>query len=182
MKVRFRLMPILAHPDDESMGTGGILAKYAAGGVETYLVTATRGERGWWGEKEDYPGREVVGNTRERELQEVDKLYYLALTKEEQEVYQAAFGELDTCVDGRERDATPWPGRAITSQIDTADYWETVWQAIARHGSQLPGYQSLLDLPEADHRKLWGVQTFYRVYSLANGGRSIEHDLFAGLR
>jgi LmbE family N-acetylglucosaminyl deacetylase len=39
-----RLMCILAHPDDESLGTGGILAKYAQEGVETYLVTATRGE------------------------------------------------------------------------------------------------------------------------------------------
>src|SRR5258706_484832 len=37
-----RLLAILAHPDDESLGIGGTLAKYAAEGVETYLVTATR--------------------------------------------------------------------------------------------------------------------------------------------
>ena len=41
-----KLMCVLAHPDDETLGTGGTLAKYAAEGVETYLVTATRGERG----------------------------------------------------------------------------------------------------------------------------------------
>jgi LmbE family N-acetylglucosaminyl deacetylase len=35
-----RLMCVLAHPDDESLGTGGTLAKYAAEGVATYLVTA----------------------------------------------------------------------------------------------------------------------------------------------
>ena len=45
-----KLMAILAHPDDESLGFGGTLAKYAAEGVETYLVTATRGERGRFGD------------------------------------------------------------------------------------------------------------------------------------
>ena len=44
-----RIMTVVAHPDDESLGVGGTLAKYAAEGVETYLVTATRGERGWNG-------------------------------------------------------------------------------------------------------------------------------------
>ena len=41
MPADLRLMCVLAHPDDESLGTGGILAKYAAEGVHTYLVTAT---------------------------------------------------------------------------------------------------------------------------------------------
>ncbi len=44
-----KLLCIRAHPDDESLGLGGILAKYGAEGVETYLVTATRGEQGWFG-------------------------------------------------------------------------------------------------------------------------------------
>jgi len=48
----FRLMCVLAHPEDESLGMGGALAKYAAEGVETYVVTATRGERGRSGSKE----------------------------------------------------------------------------------------------------------------------------------
>jgi LmbE family N-acetylglucosaminyl deacetylase len=49
-----RLMCILAHPDDETLGFGGILAKYAAEGVETHVVTATRGEHGWFGPPDDY--------------------------------------------------------------------------------------------------------------------------------
>jgi LmbE family N-acetylglucosaminyl deacetylase len=61
-------MGVLAHPDDESLGTGGTLAKYAAQGVETYLVTATRGERGRFGDDGERPGPEVVGATREAEL------------------------------------------------------------------------------------------------------------------
>ena len=58
-----RLMCVLAHPDDESLGTGGTLAKYAAEGVETYLVTATRGERGRFGDSGERPG---AGRRRHR--------------------------------------------------------------------------------------------------------------------
>ena len=43
------ILAVLAHPDDESFGMGGALAKYADEGVGTYLVTATRGERGRFG-------------------------------------------------------------------------------------------------------------------------------------
>jgi LmbE family N-acetylglucosaminyl deacetylase len=68
MKEPLRLMCVLAHPDDESLGMGGTLAKYAAQGVETYLVTATRGERGWSGDEKDNPGPEALGRLREAEL------------------------------------------------------------------------------------------------------------------
>src|SRR3954449_1800355 len=63
-----RLMCVLAHPDDESLGTGGALAKSAAEGVGTYLVTATRGERGRYGDSPESPGPAIVGKAREREL------------------------------------------------------------------------------------------------------------------
>jgi LmbE family N-acetylglucosaminyl deacetylase len=63
-----RLLAIFAHPDDESMGMGGTLAKYAADGIETYLVCATRGERGWFGPEEQNPGPGALGDIREREL------------------------------------------------------------------------------------------------------------------
>ena len=63
-----KLMAILAHPDDESLGVGGTLASYAAEGIETYLVTATRGERGWLGEPSANPGLRALGEIREHEL------------------------------------------------------------------------------------------------------------------
>jgi LmbE family N-acetylglucosaminyl deacetylase len=40
------LLAVLAHPDDESFGTGGTLALYARRGFAVHLVCATRGEAG----------------------------------------------------------------------------------------------------------------------------------------
>ncbi len=68
MANKLKLMCVLAHPDDESLGMGGTLAKYATEGIETYLVTATRGERGWFGDEKDNPGLEALGKMRETEL------------------------------------------------------------------------------------------------------------------
>jgi len=263
-----RLLCILAHPDDESLGVGGILAKYAAQGVETYLVTATRGEKGWFGPPEDNPGPTELGRIRESELKEaakvlglrevnlldyhdgelekadqcvltqqlvghirrirpdvvvtfdqngvyghpdhiaatraataavlgaadagfsepgrltphtVSKLYYFAWTDEVRQAYEAAFGELVMQINGVERRAVPWPHWAISTWIDTSAHWETVWEAIKCHCSQLPGYQKLLDLPEEYHRVLWGRLTFHRVLTLVPT-TDPEDDLFTGIR
>lgn len=67
-----RLMAVLAHPDDESLGVGGTLAKYASEGVEVFLVTATRGDSGRYrglrpGDPE-HPGPRALANIREAEL------------------------------------------------------------------------------------------------------------------
>jgi len=63
-----RLMAVLAHPDDESLGVGGTLARYAREGVETYVVTATRGERGRFHPDRERPSDDEVGRVRELEL------------------------------------------------------------------------------------------------------------------
>lgn len=67
---QLRLLCILAHPDDESLGCGGTLAKYGAEGVETFLITANRGQAGWNGPAEDHPGPQALGAIREGELRE----------------------------------------------------------------------------------------------------------------
>ncbi len=269
MTNELRLMLILAHPDDESMGNGGVIAKYAAEGVKTYLVTATRGEEGWFGPEDEYPGPEELGRIREAELKDAasvlgihevsfldyrdgefdqaptdevvakivrhirrvkphvvitfdqnglyghpdhiaicqhataavaaaadpsfrdpdgqpshhtSKLYYMAWTQEEIELYQSAFGELAMQINGHRRDSIPWQEWAITTRIDTSAHWRQVWEAISRHRSQLPGYQKLIDLPEEAHLRLWGSPVYYRAFSRVNGGPKIESDLFAGLR
>jgi LmbE family N-acetylglucosaminyl deacetylase len=272
MRLPFKLMCVLAHPDDESLGMGGSLARYVSEGVETYLVTATRGERGWWGEEKDYPGLEALGRIREKELlaaakalgirevnilgyidgdldqadadevitkivahirrakpdvvitfgpegayghpdhiaisqfttatvaraasptsgagsgQEsfaahlVSKLYYMAWTQSKWAAYQSVFGDLVINIDGVERHTEPWPDWAITTVIHTESYWPTVWQAVSSHKTQLVAYGKLQNLSEELHKGLWGTQEFYRAYSLVNGGRGQETDLFAGMR
>lgn len=68
MNEPLKLLAIFAHPDDESLGAGSTLAKYAAEGVEVHLICATKGERGWTGSEKDNPGLEELGNLREKEL------------------------------------------------------------------------------------------------------------------
>lgn len=269
MKKQLTLLAVLAHPDDESLGNGGTLAKYAAEGVETYLVTATRGERGWFGPPEEYPGPEELGRLRAAELREasqvlglhevsllgyrdgefdradapgvveqivrhirrvkpqvvitfdqnglyghpdhvaicqhttaavaaaadpgfrdaedqpahhVSKLYYMAWTREEIELYESAFGQLAMQINGHRRASVPWPDWAITTRIDASAHWRQVWEAIVCHRSQLPGYQKLIALPEEAHLRLWGTRVYYRAFSRVNAGSRIESDLFAGLR
>lgn len=254
-----KLMCVLAHPDDESLGTGATLAKYAAEGVENYLVCATRGERGWKGAKEEYPGPEALGELREGELRaaaevlgirricfldyldaeldtvdtgeatariaghirairpdviitfgpdggyghpdhiaisqltmaavveaagehRVAKLYFMAETDATMDAYQSAFGTFNKMVDGTPRQAVAWEGWAVTTRLDTSAYIDTVWQAISCHRSQLRDFEKLQRLSAGQKQTIFGEQTLYRAYSLVNGGRRTETDLFAGLR
>ncbi len=64
------LLAVHAHPDDEAIGTGGTLARYAAEGVRTALVCCTRGEEGEIHDPELDPAeaRLRLGAIREAEL------------------------------------------------------------------------------------------------------------------
>jgi LmbE family N-acetylglucosaminyl deacetylase len=275
MKDALRMLVVAAHPDDETLGFGGVLARYADEGVETFLVTATRGERGRFfghpAEHPEHPGMSALAEIRERELhaaagalgirrvflldyedQHVDrapvleavssivacirqtrphvvltfppdgayghpdhiavsqlataaivaaadsnhgaerqenlgpahvvsKFYYLAWSDAAWAVYQAAFKKLVATVDGVERQATPWPDWAVTTVVDTRQWWPVVWRAVSCHESQVGGYAALKTLAPPQHEALWGSQSFYRAFSLVNGGRSREADLFEGL-
>jgi LmbE family N-acetylglucosaminyl deacetylase len=263
-----KLMAVLAHPDDESLGVGGALATYAAAGVDVSLVTATRGERGRHFSNENPPADEEVGRVREAELRaaarelgirevallgyfdgeldradpveavgrivghlrrvrpqvvvtfdpfgayghpdhiaicqlttaavvaaadpeysadaaephRVTKLYYFVTDQARWDAYQSAFKTLVSRVDGEDRRAIAWPDWAVTAQIDTLAQQETVWRAVQCHRTQLAIYGRLAELTAEDHAALWGSQTFYRAFSLVNGGRERETDLFAGIR
>ena len=61
------LLAVFAHPDDETFGCGGLLAKYAALGVRVALVCATRGEAGEISDP-SLADRDNLGEVREGEL------------------------------------------------------------------------------------------------------------------
>lgn len=260
-------MAIVAHPDDESLGLGGTLAKYAAEGAEVSVLMATKGERGRFGTATKSPGLDIVGKTRAEELLQacqvlgvehvrflgyidgdldqapaesiiaeialhirdlqpqivlsfgpegayghpdhiaisqfttaaimkaadaqfnslsspahsVLKLYNVLWSKPIWDVYQAAFKELSSTVDGEKRLAFPYPEWMITTRLNTEAYWETAWAAVQCHQTQMAIYQNLDQLTPAQHKILWGRQEFYRVFSLVNGGRQKEEDLFEGI-
>jgi LmbE family N-acetylglucosaminyl deacetylase len=77
------LMAVHAHPDDEAIGTGGILARYADEGVRTVLVTCTNGELG------DAPGGIKPG------AEGHDEDVVVALRRKELEASCAALGVSD---------------------------------------------------------------------------------------
>jgi LmbE family N-acetylglucosaminyl deacetylase len=66
-------MAVHAHPDDEATGTGGVLARYAAEGIRTVLVTCTDGRcgDGPGGVKPGDPGHDpaAVAVMRRQELE-----------------------------------------------------------------------------------------------------------------
>ena len=111
----------------------------------------------------------------------VDKFYWTVTTAARWSIYEAAFGELVTRVDGRERRAVPWPDWAVTTVVDTRAHWQTVWRAVQCHPSQLSGYERLAAYPAEGHPELWGVQSFYRVFSRVKVAAEQESDLFAGI-
>ena len=61
------VLAIFAHPDDESLLAGGVLAACAAAGRRVAIVSMTRGERGPT-ELPELVGREALGEVRAAEL------------------------------------------------------------------------------------------------------------------
>ncbi len=270
MMESLKLLAVFAHPDDESMGMGGTLAKYAAEGVETYLICASRGERGWFGPEEQNPGWRNLGATRTLELQnaattlgikqlvflgymdgEVDqapyteavrkivthlrrikpqvvvsfppdgnyghpdhiamsqftsaaivcaadanypdeennppyrvsKFYYMVDAENFINLIAPFMETMSFYVDEQLRGEFPWKDWMVTTRIEMADYCPTAWNAIQCHQSQLSTLGALAEMPKDSAASVLAMQgTFYRVFSLVNGGRTIETDLFAGLR
>jgi hypothetical protein len=85
-------------------------------------------------------------------------------------------------IDGVDRNMVVDDDWAITTRLDTSAYEATVWKAVFCHTSQLPSYSQLEQVPEQYRKVIWSEETYYRAFSLVNGGRATERDLFEGLR
>ena len=264
-----RLMAIFPHPDDETLGLGSTLARYSSEGIQTYLLCATRGERGWFDSEGPNPGLDDVARIREAELRcaaenlglhevsfldyidgDVDqarpeeiigkivsharrikpqvvvtfgpdgayghpdhialsqftqaalvcaadrnfvdsdvqhphrvlKLYYMVDSQGIVNAANEAFGGISMEIDGVTRSHVGWADWQITTRLDNNKYLDQVQKAMLCHKSQIPGYHPVDQWPLAELGKLFGTGHFYRAFSLVNGGRTVETDLFEGLR
>lgn len=74
-----RLGTVLAHPDDETFGTGGALIRAVRRGVEVHSLCLTKGEQGWMGDPAaPIATRETVGEVRANELREAGRIMGVA--------------------------------------------------------------------------------------------------------
>ena len=71
------LLAVHAHPDDECIGTGGVLARYAAEGVRTVLVTCTDGAVGEISDAA-LATPENLAEVRARELDEAVRILHVS--------------------------------------------------------------------------------------------------------
>jgi LmbE family N-acetylglucosaminyl deacetylase len=267
MTETLKLLAVFPHPDDETLGMGSTLARYSAEGIETYLVCATRGERGWFDSQGPDPGFEGVARIREAELRcaakhlglhelsfldyidgdvdqadpqeiiamivtqirrirpqvvvtfspdgayghpdhialsqftnaalvcaadndfassqpahRVSKFYYMVDSFAIVNAANEAFGGISMEIDGVTRHHVGWPDWQITTWLDNNQHIPPVREAIHCHKSQLPGYGPIAEWNVDEVAKFFGTGHFYRAFSLVNGGRSVETDLFEGLR
>ena len=69
MAEQLRLLCVHAHPDDEVIGTGGTLLRYADEGIATTVVTCTGGERGEIHNMDEAASRPRLAQIRRDELE-----------------------------------------------------------------------------------------------------------------
>jgi LmbE family N-acetylglucosaminyl deacetylase len=112
----------------------------------------------------------------------VTKLYFRIAPQEWFDRYMPIFGDIVMLIDGKERRPPSLMDWIITTRVNTSEYCQQVWQAICCHQTQIPIKNILQGVSEDVHQQLWGSQEYYRAFSLVNGGRREEHDLFEGLR
>jgi len=113
----------------------------------------------------------------------VSKLYYMVDSENFINLVTPFIGNIVFPVDNQVRGEVSWKEWMITTRIDMAEYCHAAWRAIQCHQSQLPSLGMLAELHEDAGVAVLAMQgTFYRAFSLVNGGREAEKDLFEGVR
>jgi len=113
----------------------------------------------------------------------VPKFYYMVDSEDFVDLVSSAIGDLSFDVDGQKRGQVAWKDWEVTTRVDVSPGWRSAYEAILCHESQLASISPLISLPEEQIRQVICSQgAFYRAYSLVNGGRKVEADLFEGLR
>jgi LmbE family N-acetylglucosaminyl deacetylase len=110
------------------------------------------------------------------------KLYYMIDSQDVVDAVNKAFGGISMEIDGVIRSHVGWADWQITTRLDNSQHLEKVQRAMLCHKSQLPGYHPMDQWSLRELAKVFGTGHFYRAYSLVNGGRTVETDLFEGLR
>ncbi len=124
MSEELTLMAVHAHPDDEVLGTGGVLARCADESIRTVLVTCTNGEQGDGpdGVKPGQQGHDEA-HVRERRIAELrDSAAQLGVTHLELLGYRdSGMAGLDCqCLPGCLRQRPRRPGRQASVRPDGA--------------------------------------------------------------
>lgn len=113
----------------------------------------------------------------------VSKLYYMVDGESFVNRIAPFMGDMTFQVDDQIRGEAPWKEWMITTRIEVAEHCHTAWRAIQYHQSQLATLGALAEMHEDAAVAVLAMQgTFFRAFSLVNGGRKIEGDFFEGLR
>jgi hypothetical protein len=113
----------------------------------------------------------------------VSKFYYMVDSENFIKLVAPFVGDITFPVDDQVRGEVAWKDWMITTRIEMTEHCHVAWRAIQCHKSQLPSLGLLAEMHEDAGVAVLAMQgTFYRAFSLVNGGREIENDLFAGLR
>ena len=111
------------------------------------------------------------------------KLYYMVDSENFIKLISPFMFDLTFLVDGQLRGEVPWKEWMITTRVEIAEYCLAALRAIRCHKTQLSTLRALVEMHADPATVVLAMQgTFYRAFSLVNGGRRIETDLFEGIQ
>ena len=162
-KNELTLLAVHAHPDDESMSTGGILAKYSAQGLRTVLAYGTGGEAG------DILNPEFVAPKPGLDMKEIRAIELEAAVKKER-------GEEP----GFDPDIIGTPEDKISTVVDVREYVSRKLEALNCQQSQMNPNSVIRRMSEEFKEEVMGYEHFQCVHG-CTAADTKETDFFEEL-